>query len=89
MKLRDVLPFEFFGQYEDTRAATMLDVEIAETHSMVDAYWTDERPKPYVRWPGREKNVMSWWKLVDGRCVGWNENPGRGWSFPVFGKKSK
>lgn len=83
MKLRDVLPHEFFGQFADTRAAKMLDVEIAETHSLMN----DD--VPYQRWPGPEKNVMSWWKLQDGRAVGWNENPGRGWSFPVHGRKSK
>lgn len=78
MKLRDVLPHEFFHQYDDTRAAKMLDVEVAE---VVEGY--------KKRWPGPEKNVHNWWKLVDGRCVGWNENPGRGWSFPVHGRKSK
>jgi hypothetical protein len=80
-KLRDVLPHEFFREFSNTRAATMLDCEISEEHSLVNAGL-------YKRWPGPAKNVMSWWKLADGRCVGWNENAGRGWSFPVFGKRS-
>lgn len=82
MKLRDVLPREFFAEFSNTRAAKLLDNEVAECHSMVE-------PGAYQRWPGREKNVFSWWKLVDGRCVGWNENPVRGWSFPVWGRKDK
>ena len=81
--LRDVLPREFFQEFMNTRAATMLDVEVAEEHSMTN----DD--KPYQRWPGVEKNVMTWWKLIDGRSVGWNENVSRGWSFPVFGRKTK
>lgn len=85
--LRDVLPREFFQSYMDTRAATMLDVEIAEDYSLRVS--GGEFAHTRKRWPGAEKNVMNWWKLSDGRCVGWNENPSRGWSFPVFGRKSK
>ena len=83
MKLRDVLPRDFFLEFSNTRAATMLDVEVETEHSL------GNDSVPYQRWPGKEKNVMHWWKLVDGRCVGWNENPARGWSFPVWGRKAK
>ena len=82
MLLRDVLPQEFFREFSDTRAATMLDVEIEAEYGLGD----DE---VWKSWPGPEKNVLNWWKLVDGRCVGWNENPSRGWSFPVYGRKVK
>ena len=78
MLLRDVLPREFFDSFNDTRAYKLLDCVVVEE---VAGYKT--------RWPGAEKNVMNWWRLEDGRCVGWNENPGRGWSFPVFGRKNK
>ena len=82
MKLRDALPREFFQSYMDTRAARMLDVEIEQEYGLGD-------DQTWKRWPGKDKNVMTWWKLVDGRSVGWNENPGRGWSFPVHGRKAK
>lgn len=79
--LRDVLPREFFQEFMNTRAATMLDVEVAEEISHSN--------NNMKRWPGIEKNVLNWWKLADGRCVGWNENVSRGWSFPVYGRKAK
>ncbi len=82
MKLRDVLPRDFFLEFLDTRAATMLDVEVEQEYGLGDG-------QTRASWPGREKNVLNWWKLVDGRCVGWNENPARGWSFPVWGRKAK
>lgn len=78
MKLRDVLPREFFYEFTNTRAYKLLDCEVIES---MEGYRN--------RFPGKEKNVHVWWKLADGRCVGWNENPGRGWSFPVAGKKNK
>lgn len=81
-KLRDVLPREFFQEFMTTRAAKMLDVEIEQEYGLMgDQTWKS--------WPGPEKNVLNWWKLADGRSVGWNENISRGWSFPVFGRKSK
>jgi len=81
MLLRDVLPREFFQEFINTPAAKLLDIEVAEEVSM---YPDRSKWRP---WPGPAKNVMNWWRLVDGRCVGWNENDARGWSFPVFGKK--
>lgn len=80
--LRDVLPGEFFQEFTNTRAATMLDIEVDQEYGLGD---DDLR----ASWPGPEKNVMTWWRLTDGRCVGWNENPSRGWSFPVFGRKAR
>lgn len=35
-------------------------------------------------WPGPHKNVRHWCVLQTARCVGWNENPSRGWSFPML-----
>ncbi len=81
--LRDVVPREFFGgEYHNTRAFKLADCEISQEYGLGDG-------EIWQRWPGPEKNVMSWWKLKDGRCVGWNENPARGWSFPVFGRKKE
>jgi len=74
--LKDVLPHEFLrGEYHTSRAYKLKDVEVLAEH---EGY--------LVRWPGREKNVHFWWTLKDGRRVGWNESPARGWSFPVLGR---
>lgn len=72
MTLGEAAPREFHIEYRDTKAYTMKDVQVVSMHeSDVD------------RWPGPQKNVFRWWKLANGRSVGWNENPARGWSFPV------
>lgn len=74
--LRDVMPLEFTG-YTDTKAFKFIDVEVVTEH-MNDA-----------RWIGPQKNVFFWVELANGFAVGWNENPGRGWSFPVVKITSK
>lgn len=71
--LREVLPHEFMIEYTDTRAYKLRDVEVVAEH--------DGSAK---RWPGRERNVLNWYVLASGHAVGWNENPSRGWSFPVI-----
>jgi len=40
------------------------------------------------RWIGPQRNVHFWVVLENGYAVGWNENPARGWSFPVVKVKS-
>ncbi len=77
--LRDVVPMEFFQSYMNTRAATMLDCKVVKSNES----WNS------APWPGSQQNVHNWWTLEDGRCVGWNESPSHGWSFPVHGKKTK
>lgn len=72
--LRDVLPPDFLLEYSDTPTAKLLDVEVTKE---CDA------TKPGERWPGKHKHVFAWWILANGKAVGWNENPGRGWSFPI------
>lgn len=67
--LREHLPREFFSEHTRSRAAKHVDVPVVREHRDF--------------WPGREKNVLVWWELANGRAVGWNENPARGWSFPV------
>lgn len=76
--LGEVVPIEFHREYRDTRAFTLRDCKVIAEY--------DSRSK---RWPGTHKNVLNWWQLEDGRCVGWNENAGRGWSFPVYGRRTK
>jgi hypothetical protein len=73
MKLKDVMPHEFMGcEYDDSQARRYADVEVVEQF--------DGR---YAAWLGKEKNVFFWVKLANGKAVGFNENPARGWSFPV------
>jgi hypothetical protein len=74
MKLRDKVPQEFFLEFMDTPAAKFLDVEVIAGHGS---------DGDNVRWPGIHRNVYGWWELANGYGVAWNENPARGWSFPV------
>jgi hypothetical protein len=77
--LRDFLPREFFSEFMDSPVNKMLDVLAEESN------WQADRPTPF---PGGHKNVNVWWKLDNGYAVGWNENPGRGWSFPLVKMRS-
>ncbi len=79
--LADHLPEEFLdGSYTFTEAYKYRDVRVLKIYSLSDeATWRT--------WPGPHKNVSFWVVLDNGKAVGWNENPGRGWSFPVFGYK--
>ena len=71
------MPAEFLsGEFSDTQAYKFRDVEVTAEHGGL----YDEHPKG---WPGTHKNVYFWVELVNGFAVGWNENPARGWSFPV------
>ncbi len=70
--LKDYLPYEFTSQFDDIRAYKYKDVKVLrEVDGCVKA------------WPGTHKNVLSWYILENGYSVGFNENPARGWSFPV------
>lgn len=77
--LREVMPSEMVTcEYENTRAYKLKDILVVKEHdSFVDQ---DE----YQFWPGKHKNVYFWVELENGSLVGWNENPARGWSFPVM-----
>ena len=77
--LKDYMPREFMGgEYHDTKAFKLADVVVVKEHCR--HYDQDE----YIRWPGKHKNVHYWVELENGYIVGWNENPARGWSFPVI-----
>jgi hypothetical protein len=71
MTLAESAPREFTaGEYNDTAAYQYRNVEVVSVHDF--------------NWPGTQKNVHKWWILANGKKVGWNENPARGWSFPVL-----
>lgn len=40
-------------------------------------------------YPGQHKHVCFWAELANGRAVGFNENPARGYSFPVVRMEGK
>ena len=75
--LKDIMPSALVGcEYDKTKAYDMKDEIVVEKHGDM----VDENPAP---WPGKHKNVYLWVELENGYAVGWNENPSRGWSFPV------
>lgn len=72
--LADAAPKEFTSvEYATARALKYKDVRVIAEHDGIK-----------VRWPGPHKHVYLWWTLENGKRVGWNENPTRGWSFPVL-----
>ena len=77
--LKDVMPSEFLaGGYDNTKAFKMKDeIVLVEHGDMFD------QVEKELSWPGSHKNVHYWVELTNGMAVGWNENPARGWSFPV------
>lgn len=39
-------------------------------------------------WPGKEKHVICWWVLSDGKRVGCNEDRVNGLTFPILPKQT-
>ena len=73
--LRDKLPQDFMIEFGDSRAAQFLDIEIVAEHGS---------DGDNIGWIGKHKHVYGWWELVNGYAVAWNENPAKGYSFPVI-----
>lgn len=74
-KLKDVMPREFsMSDSSMNRAQKFSDIGVIREF---------DATKAGESWPGTHKNVFFWVALENGFAVGWNENPGRGWSFPV------
>jgi len=79
--LQDVMPHELVTcEYDDTRAYKMKDIKVVAEHG-------DPMDDDMVGWIGTHKHVFYWVELENGYAVGWNENPARGWSFPVVKMK--
>jgi len=75
-RLRDVLPAEFMhGEYVNTKAYDLRDYLVV---AKIDGTESGQG------WPGKHAHVMHWYVLASGHIVGFNENPARGWSFPVM-----
>lgn len=71
--LGQAAPQEFLREFQDTPAYKLRGVKVVSEHEGFKE-----------RWPGKHRNVRVWWTLENGKRVGWNENPARGWSFPVL-----
>ena len=72
------------GEWDDMPVAKLFNVPVVrEYHSVVNSFG-----KPVRRWPGPQKNVFVWVELANGKAVGWNENPSKGWTFPVINLKA-
>lgn len=80
-KLSDWVPREFRGEFYDTPAAKLLDIDIVQEYRTSTGVIENTQFKP---WPGKHKNVHFWVLLANGKAVAWNENPAVGWSFPVI-----
>lgn len=73
MYLREVLPKEALSEeFADQRFRKYLDYEVIQEIKTYNP-----------RFPFEHKNIHVWWIIEDSLAVGWNENPSRGWSFPV------
>ena len=75
--LRKWIETKYLSEDEYKKVFKMLDVKIMNEFSLHNDLW--------VSWQkfGTHKNVMNWVLLDNGYAVGWNENPGKGWSFPL------
>ena len=77
-KLKDVVPHEFHMEYMESEAAKYLEEEVERE------YFAYANQSPF-----KHKYIYVWWKLANGYLIGWNENPSRGWSFPVIKQVGK
>ncbi len=86
--LLEATPREFgAGEFNNTTAYKYRHLKVVEEHSSVGKVFSERKKiKP---WPGSHQNVYTWYELEDGHAVGWNENPSRGWSFPVVRLKEE
>lgn len=79
-RLSDEMPAEFVGgEYHHTPAYALRNATVHERFSRHEDGWQE--------WPGTQNNVHVWCIVNTGngfKAVGWNENPSRGWSFPVL-----
>ena len=74
MTLKEAMPYEY-SQDTDSKAHKFDDIEVI---------WKQNVLNHYKKWPGTQKYVYFWVVLANGYAVGWNENPSKGWSFPII-----
>jgi hypothetical protein len=85
LKLTDVFRDLLNGEWDSMPVARFFNEDVVQEYHSV----TNSMGKPVRRWPGPQKNVFAWVELSNGKAVGWNENPSRGWTFPVVSIKEK
>jgi hypothetical protein len=78
--LKEVMPEEFVRFHYDERSYRYADVEVVREYG-------GGGDRIRRAWPGPQQHVHFWVELANGYAVGWNENPSRGWSFPVMRMK--
>ena len=74
MTLYEAMPFEYFYDTDSK----------AHKYDAVDVIWKRDSLNCPIRWPGTHKYVYFWVVLKNGYAVGWNENPSKGWSYPLI-----
>ncbi|HUS48791.1 MAG TPA: hypothetical protein VMZ91_01390 [Candidatus Paceibacterota bacterium] len=76
--LKDWLENKDLSEAEEKKVSKMLDVKIQHEFRL-------HEEDMWISWQafGSHKHVMSWVLLENKYAVGFNENPGKGWSFPV------
>lgn len=83
--LKQVLPKEFLeGDYRDTPAYALRDVQVIARKLATGAPCSSASKNDlFEAWPGSHEHVGYWFILDNGKAVGVNEDPEKGWSFPV------
>ena len=78
MTLSEAMPYEFSnsGEFYEEKSYKFKDVNVIWENPILNG--------DYKSWPGKHKNVHFWVILENGYAVGWNENPSKGWSFPLI-----
>lgn len=77
--VKQIMPADFLNRrYKKTLAFQLKDEVVLNQHSKM---WDQDA---FKKWPGRHKYVNFWVELQNGYCIGLNENPNNGWSFPVL-----
>ena len=84
-KLKQVLPEQFLaGAYDDTPAYALRDAEVI-ARKLATGAPCDSASKHvlFQTWPGPHEHVSDWFILDNGKAVGVNNDPEKGYSFPV------
>lgn len=96
MKLKEWNPIQNSGfDFSNTRIDKYMELEIVKECSSVDfSKDSDEQFNAYIKElntnaPFKTHHTYSFVVLKNGYAVGWNENPSRGWSFPIVKYKGK